>query len=302
MPGEVLNKFPNANFTLAAMAILIADSGSTKCEWRLTGNRKRKSAASFFTQGMSPYFLNAQQMHDVITNELLPQLQKEEPTEIHFYGTGNKNPENSKRTRKVLQGIFKDAEVTVDHDLLGIARATCGHEPGIACILGTGSNSCYYNGKKIVRNSPGLGYVLGDEGSGAYLGKKVIQYFLYEIFEKDLHDKFYKKYKLDASQILENVYQKPLPNRYLASFTMFLSENRGHYMIENILEDGLNDFFYNHISRYPESMKYPVHFVGSIAYYFKDVVEGLCEWYGMKVGKILKSPVEGLVEYHAQEA
>jgi glucosamine kinase len=295
MPGEVLNKFPNANFTLAAMAILIADSGSTKCEWRLAGVRKKES---YFTQGMSPYFLNAQQMHDVIIKELLPQLKKEKPTEIHFYGTGNKNPENAKRTKRVLEGVFKEADVTVDHDLMGIARAVCGRDRGIACILGTGSNSCYYNGKKIVRNSPGLGYVLGDEGSGAYLGKKIIQYYLYDIFEKELHDKFYNKYKLDASQILENVYQKPLPNRYLASFTMFLSENRGHYMIENILEDGLNDFFYNHISRYPESTKYPVHFVGSIAYYFKDVVLGLCDWYGMEAGRILKSPMEGLVEYH----
>jgi N-acetylglucosamine kinase-like BadF-type ATPase len=282
------------------MSILIADSGSTKCEWRLVDNsgKRSKSKASFFTQGMSPYFLTAQQMHDVISKELLPQIKNERPAEVHFYGTGNKNPENARRTKKVLKEIFKDAHVSVDHDLMGIARATCGHERGIACILGTGSNSCYYNGKKIVRNSPGLGYVLGDEGSGAYLGKKVIQYYLYDIFEKALHDKFYEKYELDASQILENVYQKPLPNRYLASFTMFLSENRGHYMIENILEDGLNDFFYNHISRYPESAKYPVHFVGSIGYYFKDVLLGLCEWYGMKAGKILKSPIEGLAEYH----
>lgn len=295
MPGEVLNKFPNPNFTLAAMAILIADSGSTKCEWRLVGKRKKDS---YFTQGLSPYFLNAQQMHDVITAELLPQLKKEMPTEIHFYGTGNKNPGNAKRTKHVLQQIFRNAVITVNHDLMGIARATCGHQRGIACILGTGSNSCYYNGKRIVRNSPGLGYVLGDEGSGAYLGKKIIQHYLYGIFDKELHDKFYSTYKLDASQILENVYQKTLPNRYLASFSMFLSANRGHYMIENILEDGLNDFFYNHISRYPESTQYPVHFAGSIAYYFKDVIEELCEAYGMSVGKIVKSPMEGLVEYH----
>ena len=139
---------------------------------------------------------------------------------------------------------------------------------------------------------------MGDEGSGAYLGKKVIQYSLYEIFEKDLKDKFEKKYNTSAAEILENVYQKPLPNRYLASYTMFLSENRGHYMIENIIEDGINDFFYNHISRYPESKRYPVHFTGSIAYHFKDVVLGLCEWYGMKAGNILKSPMDGLVEYH----
>ena len=298
MPGEVLNKFPNANFTLAAMAILIADSGSTKCEWRLAGARK---GTSWFTQGMSPYFLNAEQMENVIRNELLKKM-KEAPDEIHFYGTGNKNLNNAKMIRGVLKKVFPAAEVTVDHDLLGASRALCQREPGIACILGTGSNSCYFNGKKIVRNSPGLGYVLGDEGSGAYLGKKVIQYYLYEIFEQDLKAKFDKQYNTDAAQILEHVYQKPLPNRYLASYTMFLSDNRGHYMIENIIEDGINDFFYNHISRYPESKKYPVHFTGSIAFHFKDVVLGLCEWYGMKAGTILQSPMEGLVGYHKREA
>ena len=277
------------------MAILIADSGSTKCEWRVTGSRK---VTSYFTQGMSPYFLNAEQMENVIRTELMKKMKKTEPEEIHFYGTGNKNPKNAAMIKKVLQKVFPDAEVSVDHDLLGASRALCQREPGIACILGTGSNSCYFNGKKIVRNSPGLGYVLGDEGSGAYLGKKVIQYSLYEIFEKDLKDKFEKKYNTNAAEILENVYQKPLPNRYLASYTMFLSENRGHYMIENIIEDGINDFFYNHVSRYPESKRYPVHFTGSIAYHFKDVVLGLCEWYGMKAGTILKSPMDGLVEYH----
>lgn len=279
------------------MAILIADSGSTKCEWRLAGVRE---GTSYFTQGMSPYFLTAEQMENVIRNELMKKL-KQSPDEIHFYGTGNKNLKNAKMIKGVLKRVFADAEVTVDHDLLGAARSLCQIEPGIACILGTGSNSCYYNGKKIVRNSPGLGYVLGDEGSGAYLGKKVIQYYLYEIFEKDLKEKFEKKYAVDAAGILENVYQKPLPNRYLASYTMFLSENRGHYMVENIIEDGINDFFYNHISRYPESKRYPVHFTGSIAYHFKDVVLALCEWYGMKAGRILKSPMEGLVEYHERE-
>ena len=275
------------------MAILIADSGSTKCEWRWVGAR---NSSSYFTQGMSPYFLTPAQMENVIMNELKKQMKKGDPDEVHFYGTGMKNPRNAKAIKKVLEKVFPAAEVTVDHDLLGASRALCQHEPGIACILGTGSNSCSFNGKKIMKNSPGIGYVLGDEGSGAYLGKKVIQYYLYEIFEKDLKDKFYKKYKTDAAEILEQVYQKPLPNRYLASFTMFLSENRGHYMIENILEDGINDFFYNHISRYPESKRYPVHFTGSIAYHFKDVVLGLCDWYEMKPGRILKSPMDGLVE------
>ncbi len=240
-------------------------------------------------------------MEEVINAELKSQIKSAKIEEVHFYGTGNKDPRNAKRTKSVLNKVFPGADVTVNHDLFGIARATCQSEPGIACILGTGSNSCYFNGKKIVKNSPGIGYVLGDEGSGAYLGRKVIQYFLYEIFEKGLREKFFKKYKLEAADILEHVYKQPLANRYLASFALFLSENRGHYMIENILEDGLNDFFYYHVSRYPESAKYPVHFVGSIAFHFKDVVLSLCDAYGLKPGKILKSPMDGLVEFHKRE-
>lgn len=277
------------------MSILIADSGSTKCEWCLVTSRK---TITWLTPGMSPYFLNASQMEGLVRTELLPHLKRLQPDEVHFYGTGNKNPDNAKSTKKVLKSVFPSAKITVDHDLFGAARALCQHEPGIACILGTGSNSCYYNGKKIVRNSPGLGYALGDEGSGAYLGKKVIQHYLYEIFETDLRQKFEKKYKVTAAEILENVYQKPLPNRYLASFAIFLAENRGHYMIENILEDGLNDFFYNHVSRYRESTKYPVHFTGSIAYHFRDVLLSLCDAYGLVAGTILQQPMQGLVKYH----
>jgi N-acetylglucosamine kinase-like BadF-type ATPase len=277
------------------MSILIADIGSTKCEWCLVDGRKQ---FTYFTQGMSPYFLTAEQMDGVIRNELLGQMKKKTPDEVHFYGTGNKNPENAKRTKKVLQKIFARAKVTVDLDLLAAARALCHDDPGIACILGTGSNSCYYNGKKMVRNIPGLGYVLGDEGSGAYLGKKVIQYYLYDVFEADLKQKFESKYKTDDSEILENVYHKPLPNRYLAGFARFLGENRGHYMVENIIEDGLNDFFFHHVAAYRESQKYPVHFTGSIAYNFSDVILKLCAWYGFEPGNILKNPMEGLVEYY----
>jgi len=295
MSGEVLNKFPIVYFTLAHMPILIADSGSTKCEWCLVSARKK---TSWTTQGMSPYFLTPEQMEEVIRKELYPYLKNNPPTAIHFYGTGNKNPANRRSTKKMLSKIFPSASVTVEIDLLGAARALAQDEPGIACILGTGSNSCYYNGKRIIKNSPGLGYVLGDEGSGAYLGKKLIQYYLYGIFDKDMRQKFEKKYKVNDADILENVYHKPLPNRYLASFTRFLSEERGHYMIENIIEDGINDFFFNHVSRYPESHKYPVHFTGSVAFHFSDVVLALCDAYGLIPGKIIQSPMEGLVSYH----
>ena len=278
------------------MAILIADSGATKCEWCLINGKKKQIV---YTQGMSPYFLNAAQIEAIIRNELLPELKKAEVLKVWYYGTGCLNPANARLVKKAIKSVFSAAEVHVSHDLMGAAKALCGNSKGIACILGTGSNSCYYDGKKIVRNSPGIGYVLGDEGSGAYLGKKVIQYYLYKTFDEELRYKFDEKYHTNAVEILENVYKKPLPNRYLASFTIFLSENRGHYMIENIIEDGLNDFFFNHLCKYGESWKYPINFVGGVSYGFRDVLAQLCDSYEFELGRILKNPLEGLIEYHS---
>ncbi len=148
-------------------------------------------------------------------------------------------------------------------------------------------------------NSPGLGYVLGDEGSGAYLGKRVLQYYLYNTFDDELRGRFDVTYLTNSAEILENVYKNPLPNRYLASFVMFLAENRGHYMIENIIEDCLNDFFFTHLCKYKEVWSYPVNFVGSVAFGFKDVLQELCNSYEFELGKVLKKPMSGLIEYHS---
>lgn len=275
---------------------LIADSGATKAEWCLVkGNRKQ----FFFTQGISPYFLNGDQVKEILLTELIPHLKKVQVDEIFYYGTGCANPANAKIIKKAISQVFNSSVVKVDHDLMGAAKAVCGNGKGVACILGTGSNSCYYNGKRIVKNSPGLGYVLGDEGSGAYLGKKVLQYYLYKTFDEDLSARFDAKYVTTTSEILENVYKKPLPNKYLATFTMFLAENRGHYMIENIIEDGLNDFFFNHLCKYRESWTMPISFVGSVAHGFKDVLKELCQSYEFELGKILKNPMEGLVQFHS---
>lgn len=274
---------------------LIADSGSSKTEWCLLSGKKKIHVQ---TQGLSPYFLNALQIEDILRKELVGKLKKNQPDEVFFYGTGCSNPDNVKMMKSVLKKVFNNAKVNVDHDLLGAAKALCGKEKGIACILGTGSNSCFFNGKKIIKNSPGLGYVLGDEGSGTYLGKKVIQYYLYNTFDPDLIDRFNAKYNTNVSEILDNVYKKPLPNRYLAGFTGFLIENRGHFMIENIIEDGFNDFFFNHIYKYRESWTMPIHFVGSVAFGFKDVLKDLCDSYELQLGKVLKNPMEGLIKYH----
>lgn len=274
---------------------LIADSGATKAEWCLLRNGRKKT---IFTQGISPYFLNTEQIAALLTLELLPAVKNAGITEIYYYGTGCANPANALLVKKALQRVFKGAVVQVTHDLMGAARALCGHSKGVACILGTGSNSCFYNGKKMVKNSPGLGYVLGDEGSGAYLGKKVIQYYLYGTFDDELRGRFDLTYTTTAAEILENVYKKPLPNRYLAGFARFLAENRGHYMIENIIEDGLNDFFFNHLCKYRETWSTPVHFAGSIAFGFKDVLQQLCDSYEFELGRVMKNPMEGLIEYH----
>jgi N-acetylglucosamine kinase-like BadF-type ATPase len=275
---------------------LIADSGSTKAEWCLLDGKKKKT---IYTQGMSPYFLTGEQIEAVVRQELKPKLKGVEPDEIFYYGTGCSNPNNVKTVKKVLQKMFTNAKVDVNHDLMGAAKALCGDEKGVACILGTGSNSCFYNGKKIVKNSPGLGFILGDEGSGAYLGKKVAQYFLYNTYDPDLMDRFNAKYNTNAVEILEAVYKQPLPNRYLAGFVPFLVENRGHFMIENIIEDGFNEFFFHHIYKYKESWTLPVNFIGSVAYGFRDVLKEMCDTYELELGKVLKNPMDGLVKYHS---
>ncbi len=278
------------------MAIqLIADSGSTKAEWCLIDGKKKKT---FYTQGLSPYFLSTEQIQKILEQELKTKMKQVEPDEVFFYGTGCSNPNNVILVKKAIQKVFKKAKISVDHDLMGAAKALCGKEKGIACILGTGSNSCFYNGKKIIKNSPGLGYVLGDEGSGAYLGKKVIQYILYNTFDEDLMDRFKAKFNTNNNEILEAVYKKPLPNRYLANFTIFLAENRGHYMVENIIEDGFNDFFFNHIYKYRESWTLPINFIGSVAFGFKDVLKEMCSSYELQLGTVLKKPMDGLIKYH----
>jgi len=277
------------------MNILIADSGATKCEWCLLYDGKKKKVD---TQGISPYFLDAAGIGQVLSRELLPVLKKAPVDEVFFYGTGCANPDNVKIVQKALRSVFPGAKTHVTHDLQGAALATCGSSKGISCNLGTGSFSCYFDGRKIAKSSPGLGYVLGDEGSGAYLGRKVLQYYLYNTFDEELRYKFDAKYVTDRKEILENVYKKPLPNRYMASFTLFLVENRGHYMVENIIEDGLNDFFFNHLCKYRESWKLPIHFVGGVAYGFRDVVKELCSTYEFELGSILQKPMDGLIKYH----
>jgi glucosamine kinase len=278
------------------MIQLIADSGATKTTWSLIGGARTKTIT---TAGISPYFFTAADITALLQKDLLPKL-KDAPVEaIHFYGTGCATKENQQLVKAGLKGAIKGVKkISVESDLTAAARALCGHDKGIACILGTGSNSCVYNGKKIVRNNPAPGFILGDEGSGSYLGKKTVQYFIYQTFDEELQHRFQVKYNTHYREILQHVYKEPWPNRYLASFTPFLSENRGHYMVENIIEDGLSDFITTHLYKYPETWKYPIHFVGSVAWHFKDVLKDLCNSFELSMGQVLQSPMPGLIRYH----
>ncbi len=274
---------------------IIADSGATKCQWTLVlGNQKK----TITTIGISPYFLTTDQIVETIAKGFNKKVDTDIINAVYFYGTGLSNPLNVASIKKALKKVFPKADLDIQTDLVAVARATCQHSKGVACILGTGSNTGYYNGKKIVKNSPGLGYVLGDEGSGAYLGKKVLQYYLYKTFDEELMHAFESKYPINKDQILDAIYKQPLPNRYMASFSEFLSENRGHYMIENIIEDGINDFFFAHLNKLNESWLYPIHFAGSVAYIFRDVIKQLATAYELEIGTIVKSPMEGLIAFH----
>jgi len=277
------------------MNILIADSGATKCEWCLLNNGKKKL---IYMQGISPYFLSTEQIQNLLAKELLPKIKNIAIDKIYYYGTGLGNPGNVIIIKKVLKKFFAKSDIETKDDMLAAARALCGNKKGIVCNFGTGSFSCFFNGKKIVESRPGLGYILGDEGSGAYLGKKVLQYYLYNTFDEDLRYRFDAKYVTNRVEILENVYKKPMPNRYLASFTTFLADNRGHYMVENIIEDGLNDFFFMHLCKHNDIWKYPVHFVGGVAYAFRDVIKELCNGYKFQLGIILQKPMGGLIKFH----
>ena len=274
---------------------IIADSGATKCQWTIVQQNKKKTIT---TIGISPYFLSTDEIIQIIQKAFDKKVDCSLMKNVYFYGTGLSNPSNVQTLKKALKKVFHKASLDIQTDLMAIARAACMDQKGVACILGTGSNAGFYNGKKIVKNSPGLGYVLGDEGSGTYLGKKVLQYYLYKTFDEDLMNAFEQKYKTDKSSILNKVYKEPLPNRYIAQFTEFLVDNRGHYMIENIIEDGLNDFFFTHLNKLNESWLYPIHFVGSVAYGFKDVLKQLANTYEFELGKIMKTPSEGLLAYH----
>jgi glucosamine kinase len=281
------------------MSLLIADSGSSKTDWMIIKNGKL--AKTIQTSGLNPFFCDENKFASVILEELkLSSKEIDALEDVVFYGAGVKDSTKSKFVEKQLSKHFNTNRVSAYSDMLAAARATCGMDKGVCCILGTGSNSAYYDGKKIKTQNPSLGFMLGDEGSGTYLGKKVLQYYFYNTFDDELKEAFLQQYGGDLTDILNNVYHRPFPNKYIASFTSFLIDHRGHYMVENIIEDSLIDFHQKHVLKYRESWKYPVHFVGTVAYEFRDIIKELHASYGLVTGTITKAPKNGLVAYHTQ--
>lgn len=292
--------FPKLFFILSKKkkmaAILIADSGSTKTDWCFI--KSGKCCQKIRTAGINPLLQTTKQIAEMLASELSIDEPAEAVAQVVFYGAGAKDELAQKELKAVLSAHFETAEIEIQSDLLAAARATCGHDKGVACILGTGSNSGYYNGKIIKHQNPSLGFIVGDEGSGAFLGKRVLQYFFYRTFDEELDGAFKLKYGDDLSPILHEIYRGSFPNRYLATFVEFLIEHRGHYMVENIVEDAFIDFHQRHILKYRESWNYPVHFCGAVAYEFKDVIMSLHEQYGLETGNIIKTPMDGLCAYH----
>jgi len=278
---------------------LIADCGSTKIDWCVVeGSAKIKQ---FFTCGINAIMLTEQEMADRFTNELKPEIKGLDITEIFFYGAGCISEEVCDNVRRAIAGSVPTANnIEVHTDLLAAARALCGNKPGIACILGTGSNSCYYDGKNIADNVSPLGYILGDEGSGAVLGKIMVGDILKKQLPEDICNKFFNQTGLDRITIIQRVYKEPGGNRFLASLTPFLIQNIDRTEIKALVTNAFRAFFRRNISNYKGYEAIPVNFIGSIAYYYKDYLTEAANAEGCKIGTILKSPMEGLLKFHAQ--
>lgn len=278
--------------------LLIADSGSTKCDWMLI--KENEEAHNFSTMGFNPYFHNEAVISNAIRQnadllEFAPQV-----TLLFLYSAGCSSKELKLVVERALRSVFVNANIYVDHDLVGAAFATWDENPAITGILGTGSNSCYFDGDivKQANSGLGLGYILGDQGSGSYYGKILLSSYLQNLLPDDIHNLLKDEYKLSRDVIVENVYMKPHANVYLASFMRVLSENREHPWVQETVSKGMEDFYISHVACYKNYQRVPVHFIGSIAYYFEENLRNTASRLGIRVGTIIKKPIFGLVNYH----
>lgn len=281
------------------MNILIADSGSTKTHWELL-NTQNQTTTSFFTKGINPFYISSEDIITLLKNELPIELQTTTINKIFFYGAGCSQPEKIETVAKALNNIFKAEKIIVEHDLLAAAKATCKNEAGITCILGTGSNSCSYNGNEIIDNVPSLGFILGDEGSGAWFGRKLLQAYFYRELPNDLKKLFQQKYAFTKEEILNSIYSAKNPNSIVASYMPFISENKTHPFIHELLFSGFKEFILRMVLKYENHNILPIHFIGSVAYLNKDILKETLQQFTLQTGLILQSPMEGLITYHIE--
>ncbi|MCE7042970.1 N-acetylglucosamine kinase [Dyadobacter sp. CY312] len=277
--------------------ILIADSGSTKTDWVL---KHQNGVTKIQSAGLNPFYQSAEDIIEVLTKEVIPSVNTA-VHEIHFYGAGCADAVSSKPVKDALVSCFPEAYIVeVASDMLGASRGLCGRESGLACILGTGANNVLYDGNNNVRSIGSLGFWLGDEGSGSFLGKTLVVHFLQNELPEDLKTLFSEQYpEINRLTVLDHAYKKPFPNRYFAAFTHFIGANISHPFLSELVSKAFNVFIEKYVVKHPETKAYKVHFAGSIAYHFRDILEMSLKEKGLKVGRILKSPMDGLVEFHS---
>jgi N-acetylglucosamine kinase-like BadF-type ATPase len=276
--------------------ILVADSGSTKTQWVLFRNDKKE--APFITSGINPFYQDTENIVDTIEKTLLKNVIIQ-PDNIFFYGAGCAN-QKQEIVMNAIKHIYPASEVFVGSDLLGAARSLCQDKSGIACILGTGSNSCFYDGKEIVAHVSPLGYILGDEGSGAVLGKTLISDILKNQLPEIVSQRFFDTYQLNVNSILDSAYKQPFPNRYLAQFAKFIGDNIEIPEVENIVLESFEEFITRNVLQYEQVKTTELYFTGSIAWYFQEQLIRTLEKFGLKAAKITKAPLDDLITYHNQ--
>ena len=276
--------------------ILIAESGSTKTTWRLVD--RDNSDDSCTTGGINPFLMGTDDILRLLETEFI--LPRTKISKIWFYGAGCAFADKNRMVADALSRFFRPSEIQINSDLLAAARSLCSNRPGIACILGTGSNSCYYNGQEIVQNISPLGYILGDEGSGNAIGRKLLSDILKNQLSATIRDLFFETYRLTVGEILDNVYRKPFPNRYLAQYARFVSANIACPEMYTLAGNCFREFFSRNVMQYAMARQLPVHFTGGIAFHFSEIIKTIAGEFGLTVHNISQEPITGLVVYHLE--
>ena len=279
--------------------ILIADGGSTKADW-VALNTNKKEEFRVRTLGLNPVVVEEEELHNRIINMFQLINIKDDVTEIHFYGAGCGTPKPTAVLKKVLETIFVNAKVFIAEDMLAAVYAATGKEPAIVCILGTGSNSCYFDGKHMEMVVPSLGYILMDEASGNYFGKKLIIDYYYKNMPKKIASKFENEFNLEADFIKNNIYKEANPNMYLATFAKFMFDFKDEKYIKRLIKKGFQEFFKYRILPYNKDESTKIYFIGSIAHYFSDILEKVASKYNLKITGVIKRPIDNLLEYHKE--